>query len=163
FLAALGWFDNLRLQRARDLAEANAAEARRQRDEANAGFRKRQDTVDDLLIRIDRRLENLSGADSVRMEFLQEFLKLNQELRKERGDDPEVRRQAAHLYQRIGDLELLKRDVADGEQAYGQAIQLFRGLAEQFPANEEYRIELAHTTSQLAQLLFQGGRFEDAR
>jgi thiol-disulfide isomerase/thioredoxin len=163
FLAALGWFDNLRLQRAKNQAEANAAEAQRQRDEANAGFRKRQDTVDDLLIRIDRRLENLNGVDSVRMEFLQEFLKLNQELRKERGDDPEVRRQAAHLYERIGDLELLKRDVADGEQAYDQAIQLFRGLAEQFPDKEDYRIELAHTTSQLAQLLFQGGRFEDAR
>ena len=144
-------------------AETNAAEAVRQRDAVNTGFIKRQDALDDLLIRIDRRLENEGGMESMRNEFLHEFLKLNQELRKERGADPAVRRQAAVLYQRIGDLELQSRDVEDGEPHYLQAIALFRELSEESPGNEEYRVNLCNTYSQLATLQAAGNRLSQAR
>lgn len=156
-LLGMGWYHNLRLQRERDRAEAYAREA-------DAGFRKRQEIIDDLMVRIDGRLENYgSELTSVRMEFLDEFRKLNEQLRKERGNDLTVRRQAAFLNQRIGDLELQKRDVASGEPAYQQAIALFRQLAAENPGNEDYRRELARTISQLAQLYHKGGRRKQAR
>jgi len=147
----------------RKRAEANAAEAVRQGEAVKAGFVKRQDAIDDLLVRIDRRLENVDGLESIRMEFLHEFLKLNEELRKECADSPTVCRQAALLYQRIGDLELGSRDVADGEAAYRQAIALFRGLADSAPKNHDHRVQLAYTLSQLAQLLTTGNRLPQAR
>ena len=145
-------------------AEASAADARRQRDEVNTAFRKRQDTVDALLVRIDRRLENYGGAlASVRMEFLNEFLKLNDDLMRERGKEPSLRRQAAQLHQRIGDLQALRNDSADGVGAYQKAIDYYRGLIKEGPASEQDRVELAYTCSQLAALQKQARRYQQAR
>ncbi len=163
-LLVLVWYDNRRLQRAWKQAEASAVEALQQRDEANAGFRKRHDTVDSLLIRLDGRLESLgSGSASVRMEFLKEFQKLNDELMQERGREPEVRRQAALLNQRIGDLEASRRDTSQGEKCYQKAIALYRGLADDGLAGEDDRLNLAHTHSQLAQLQRRAQRYQQAQ
>jgi peroxiredoxin len=184
-LSVLGWHDSFRLDAAWRAAEANAADAQRERDEAqrqrdevgrqrdeiqrqrdeverqrdqaSASFRKRQDTVDALFVRIDRRLENSNvGPEtrSVRLEFLNEFLKLNDDLLRERGQEPEVRRQAAQLHQRIGDVTSL----ADGERHYRKAIALYEGLIDQGPANLEDRVQLANSYAQLALLQRQYAR-----
>jgi tetratricopeptide (TPR) repeat protein/peroxiredoxin/tRNA A-37 threonylcarbamoyl transferase component Bud32 len=145
-----------------EAAEANAKEAIDQREQVTAAFRKRQDTVDALLVRIDRRLENYgSGLASVRLEFLDEFRRLNEELLRERGQDPVVRRQAAQLYQRIGDLAILGSG-PNGPEAYAKAIEFFKGLAEQDPKNQEDRLMLAHTHSQLAQLQRRMRQYKEA-
>jgi thiol-disulfide isomerase/thioredoxin/tetratricopeptide (TPR) repeat protein len=163
-LAALGWIDNHRLHLAWQEAERNAAEALRQRDEANTGFRKREDTVDALLIRLDGRLASLGPMlGSVRQEFLNEFLKLNDELLKERGQEPVARRQAAHLYQRLADLAAQRGEVRDGEQAYQKSLAFFRGLTEQGSPSEDDRIQLAYTHAQLAQLQRRARRYGPAR
>jgi len=147
----------------RKRAETNAAEAVLQSNAVKAGFVKRQDSIDDLLIRIDRRLENVDGLESVRTEFLHEFLKLNEDLRKECADSPVVCRQAALLYQRIGDVESGARDITEGETAYREAIALFRKLAESAPKNHDHRVQLAYTLSQLAQLQTTGNRLTQAK
>ncbi len=177
-LGALGWIDNRRLHLAwqaaeqnadearhqRQEAETNAAEAVRQRDEANAGFRKRQDTVDALLIRFDGRLESLGRPlASVRLEFLNEFLKLNDELLKERGQEPGIRRQAAQLYQRIADLEAQHNGGRDAEPVYQKAIALYRELADQGSADEDDRTTLAYVHAQLAQLQRRARRYGPAQ
>jgi thiol-disulfide isomerase/thioredoxin len=170
-LLVLGWYDNRKLKRAWEQAEANATEAeanaveaRQQRDEANAGFRKRQDTLDALLVRLDRRLETLGPAiSSVRMEFLAEFRKLNDELMQERGHEPAVRRQAGQLLERIADLEATRNDTAAGEQTYKKAIELYSGLAKEGIANQDDRIHLAYNHAQLAQLHRRARRYPEAK
>ena len=176
-LGVLGWVASLRIDRAWQEAEVNAARAdalaaraeahaaeeHRQRDKVLA-FRKRQDTVDGLFVRIDRRLENQgTGLASVRMEFLKEFLKLNEELLREGGKEPAQRRQTAQLYQRVGDLESTRNDFADGVEAYQKAIALFGGLIEEGPAIEQDRAQLAHTWAQLAQFQRRARRYLQAR
>jgi thiol-disulfide isomerase/thioredoxin len=97
------------------------------------------------------------------MEFLREFLKLNEDLLRERGQEPSLRRQAADLYQRIGDLEAQRDDVTDGVAAYQKAIALFHGLIADAPDGEQDRLQLAYTFSQLAQLQRRARLYPQAR
>jgi thiol-disulfide isomerase/thioredoxin len=46
---------------------------------------------------------------------------------------------------------------------YQRSIDLFRGLADEFPGVEEHRVQLTYTTAQLAQLLHRGKRWPQAR
>ena len=80
--------------RNRILAETHAAEADKQRLAVAANLQHRLDVVDDILFNMDARLENLSGLESVRREFLDEVRRFSDQLLKENPDDPSVMRQA---------------------------------------------------------------------
>jgi serine/threonine protein kinase/thiol-disulfide isomerase/thioredoxin len=176
-LGLLGWFYSLRLQSAWEEAEANArkaqnnaraaeALAREAQDNARAvddNFRKRQDATDALLIRFDRRLENVGGgAASVRLEFLHEILKMNEALLRERGHEPAIRRQAAYLQLRIGDVET-QVGGNPGQPAYEKAVELFQGLVKDKIATEDDRVQLAYAYAQLGQLHRQFKRYDSAQ
>ena len=146
-------------------AETQKREAQTQKKEADAqkalvaaNLQRRLDVVDDMLGNLDARLAQKSGMESVRMEFLTEFLKISKQLLAEQGSDPAVRRQAGRLYSSIGDLWLEGNRFRDGETAYAEAVKLQKGLADEFPTQVEYQTDYATTCLNRAVLLWLGKR-----
>src|SRR5262249_34006223 len=114
-------------------------------------------------INLDGRLAQKNGMQSVRMEFLNEFLKLSKQLLKEQGEDPKVRRQAARVYSGIGELNLDGRRWREGETAYAQAAALQKKLAAEFLDNIEYQTDYATTCLRRSLVLAVGQQYEKAR
>jgi thiol-disulfide isomerase/thioredoxin/tRNA A-37 threonylcarbamoyl transferase component Bud32/tetratricopeptide (TPR) repeat protein len=164
------WWHTVRLQETlyvvdqqRQLAEENAEKVRQQSELVAAGFQKRIDVVADLFIRWDGRLSQGSGLEPVRLEFLQEFIALCQELLQERPHDVKVRRQVSLVYRRIGDVCGRRKDFNQGDAAYRKALELQEGLAADFPEQLEYQNELAQLYAQQAQLLQAERQFAPAQ
>jgi serine/threonine-protein kinase len=161
-LSVGGWWYNVRLHSALQTAESNATKAEQQSQLVKDSFAKRVAVVDDFLIRMDGRLANQSGMESIRLEFLQEFLQLSQSLMAEQQTNVSARKQTASVYRRIGDLWSESRHFQQAEGAYRQAIDLFTKLAADFPQSAEYRDELAVTHAHRARLLDARQRYADA-
>jgi thiol-disulfide isomerase/thioredoxin/tRNA A-37 threonylcarbamoyl transferase component Bud32 len=158
-----GWWYNVRLQEALTAARANAKEVQRQKEAAEANFRKRSEAVDDLIIRIDGRLARQPELATVRQEFLQEILGLSQDLLREHPDDAAVCRQAGRVWRGVGDVYSQRRDIGEGDKAYAEAFGLQFELAKQFPDKPDYLTDLAITRAHRADLLRKARRFREAR
>jgi thiol-disulfide isomerase/thioredoxin len=146
----------------RRIAETNAAEARTQAELAAASYRKRLDVVDDLVLRVDGRLANMRGLQSVRLEFLNEALNWSLGLLKEQSDNPAVRRQAGVLYRSVGDLWRDGQHLPEGEDSYRKALELQDRLAVDFPNDAGYATDQAITQAHLAELLRVAHRMPEA-
>jgi thiol-disulfide isomerase/thioredoxin/tRNA A-37 threonylcarbamoyl transferase component Bud32 len=133
-----GWWSSARQHRALEDAQA-------QRQLVIDSFKKRLDTVDDFVIRLDGRLANLRGLENVRMEFLQELLRLSQSLLEEQKQEPTARFQTSRLQRRIGDLARDSSRPEDAEPAYGAAHGLLNQLVKEYPDRPDYRNELSLT------------------
>jgi serine/threonine protein kinase/thiol-disulfide isomerase/thioredoxin len=149
-------------RRERRAAEKNAEEAKRQRDLAKASADKRLEVVDDLLIRLDGRLANYRGADTVRMEFLQEFLKLSRQLLDERPTDPAVRRKTARVHYRIADLWYDDEGYNESDASFQSALDLQEKLVKEFPKDPVYQNDLAFSLAHRANLLQTVRRYPEA-
>ena len=76
-----------------------------------ASYKRRQEGLERLLMNLDGRLERYGSAiSSVRLEFLNEFLKLGQELMEDNQKEPTARLQTAQLHRRIGEVWLGDND-----------------------------------------------------
>jgi tetratricopeptide (TPR) repeat protein len=132
-----GYNAQLRLERdtadrLREQAQAKEAEARQQKNEAEAHFRSALAAVKQMLVRVseaDERLANEPRMELVRRNLLEDALRFYQGFLKERPGDPEVRWETASTYLRLGDLRKRLGHQAAAEEAYGTGITLFKGLA----------------------------------
>ena len=87
-----GWWYNARLAAALAQSEASATEARVERERAASTFQKNLETIDDLGINLDGRLaQRPDDLESVRVEFLREFLAIAEKLQQENSNDPIAR------------------------------------------------------------------------
>jgi thiol-disulfide isomerase/thioredoxin/tetratricopeptide (TPR) repeat protein/tRNA A-37 threonylcarbamoyl transferase component Bud32 len=164
------WWHNVGLKEAlhvaeqqRQLAEGNAEKARQQSEQVAASFQKRMDVVEDLFIRWDGRLANLPGLELVRLELLEEFLTLSQDLLKERPNDVNVRRQASLVYRRLGDVRGRRKEFKQGDAAYRKAQDLQERLVTDFPEQPDYQNQLAQLYAQRAKLLQGQRQFAEAQ
>jgi thiol-disulfide isomerase/thioredoxin/tetratricopeptide (TPR) repeat protein len=157
-----GWWYNVRLHSALQTAQANEVKAEQQSQLVTESFAKRVATVDDFLIRMDGRLANQRGAESVRLEFLQEFLQLSRGLMAEQQANVSARKQTAAVHRRIGDLWSETGNFQPAETAYRQSIDLLTKLTDDFPQSSEYGDELAMSHAHRARLLDAKQRYADA-
>jgi serine/threonine protein kinase/thiol-disulfide isomerase/thioredoxin len=148
--------------RQRELAQQHAAEANRQGTLVKANYRERLDSLDDFLIRVDGRLANMSGTDSLRLEFLHNALNMSKTLLKEDETNPSARRQAARLHRCMGDL-YGRSDRDEAEKAYREALGLLRQLVQEQGDKADFRDDLALTLAHRAEFLQAGRSFDKAR
>ncbi len=158
-----GWWYNAKLQAALTQSEQSERQARIARDQVTETFERSLTTIDDMLINFDGRLANMENMDSVRLEFLNEFLKVSQRLNQERPNDPMARRQLGRVWSRVAHLSEQNGHYNDGDQAFREAIALQQGLVEEFPKHAQYQIDLANTCSQHARLLLKQGNAAEAK
>jgi thiol-disulfide isomerase/thioredoxin len=165
-----GWWSNARLQAAlktsetnRKRAELSADAARNAREQVQASFTKGLETVDDLLTNLDGRLAQKGGMESVRVEFLTEFLNFSRRLALEQPDDPAAKRQLGRVWARIGEVSWQNGQLDGGDKALREAIAVQKALAEQWKDQPQYRHDLATTHLQHARLLLRKQRQADAR
>jgi thiol-disulfide isomerase/thioredoxin len=135
-------------EEARQIAETRNDELRRQREAAL----QRLEGVNDFVVYVNERLANANAPGSIRMEFLNEGLRLNEKFRKGGEDDPAARRLVARLYRGMGDLWQDTADLAQAKDNYGRALKLLEKLAKDFPQEGNYRADLALTLAQQAKV-----------
>jgi tetratricopeptide (TPR) repeat protein/thiol-disulfide isomerase/thioredoxin len=162
-LTAGGWWSNAQLKIALDKSESSAREAQIERTRAAAGFQKDLETIDDLLINLDGRLAQKEDMESVRIEFLREFLAIGEKLQQDRPTDPVARRQRGRVWARIGDVHWQQGHYDEGDRAFRAARQIQEELANEFPDQSQYRADLALTFAQHARVLLQRGQQPAAR
>jgi serine/threonine-protein kinase len=165
-----GWWFTAQLQGAlrsseesRTQAESSAAIAHQEHERATASFQRGLQTIDDLLINLDGRLAQKSGMESVRFEFLGEFLRFSQQLQQERPTDAAARRQLGRIWARIGELRQQVGQFVEAEAALREVVEIQKALADEFPDQPQYRFDLAATHAQRARLLAGTRRTNDAR
>lgn len=168
---ATGWYHNIQLRAAlgdaeerRQEAEKQRAEAERQQRLVEASRDKHRDTLQKMVTNLDGRLENYRGLESVRHEFLAEFLEMCQSLPDEHKADPDLRRQTAEVHRRLGDI--FKNDREEPRRSleqYEAAIALLEGLAAEIPENVGYRNELGFLHARRASALHNLKEYPAAR
>jgi tetratricopeptide (TPR) repeat protein len=144
-LAALGIWSNTRLRRAADRADARSRLAR--------------SVVDDMYTRVaEEWLADEPRQDTLRQEFLEKALTLYQNFVRESGGAPDVRRETALAYFRLGQIQgVLSRDT-EAEQAFHRAIAMQDALVAEDPGHAGYRQDLANSHNWLGEFLRERGR-----
>jgi tetratricopeptide (TPR) repeat protein/predicted Ser/Thr protein kinase len=135
-------------------ARDEQARAERERRRADQNFVEARQAVDEMLTRVgDRDLANEPRLERVRRDLLIKALTLYQGFVKEQDADPEVRRETARAYRRVGDIQYLLGDFPAAAAAYQSSQGLFEQLAAQFKAKPEYRLELAQVHARRSVML----------
>jgi tetratricopeptide (TPR) repeat protein len=142
-------------ERLHETAKKHEAERERRRAElADRNFVEARQAVDEMLTRVgDRDLANEPRLERVRRDLLIKALTLYQGFAKEQDADPEVRRETARAYRRVGDIQYLLGDFPAAAKAYQSSQDLFEQLADQFKAKPEYRQELAQVHARRSVML----------
>jgi serine/threonine-protein kinase len=114
-----------RAEAARALAQSNLDEAQRQRSRAEASFRQARTAVDSSLTRVsENNLLNVPGLRPLRKELIESALKYYQAFVRERGDDPELRKELAAAYTRVGRITADLGSKEEALKAYRHAIEI---------------------------------------
>jgi tetratricopeptide (TPR) repeat protein len=141
------------------------AEAEKQGRRAEMNFQKALAAVEQMLTRVsaaDDALANVAGMELVRRKLLEDALRFYQGFLQEDGTDPQVRRETAATYGRIGDLHKRLGNPAAAEEAYQAETVLFQGLVDEFPQRSDYRFDLAGCYTHLGILWVHTPRQEEA-
>ncbi len=141
-------------ERQQTVAERDQKElARRQ---AQRAFNK---LTDETVERLMERLPQLTDADR---EFLREMLVQHQEFANAGGDSADARASIADAQFHVGLIRYKLGDVAGAEAAYRAAVDIQRQLAADFPAQPDYRADLARFHNSLGNVLAQTDRSAQA-
>ena len=144
-------------------AEANAAEARRQRYHAEANFGKALNILTDFM----RKLDRTDGSRSPEKEAIRQALREHMEtffqrFLKENSEDPLVRSETAWAYDHLGLYDHKQGDTARAEKYFRKALAILQDRAEQFRTHFRYVGMLSHTYWRLGWLLEDTGRSREA-
>jgi serine/threonine-protein kinase len=142
-VAVLAW-SNVRLREAAERAENRSRWARRAVDEMY------RDVAAEWL-------EDEPHRDPLRSAFLRKALEFYQEIAREEGDDPEVRRGTALAWFHAGQIRRALMQESEAEEAYGQAISLLQELSANFPGEPRYRQDLADSYNWRGELFRESG------
>jgi tetratricopeptide (TPR) repeat protein/tRNA A-37 threonylcarbamoyl transferase component Bud32 len=153
---AVGFWVNARLRRANE-------ELRTARDRAEKRSRLARTAVDDMYVQVaERWLDEEEDKDDLQREFLEKALRIYEELAKDEGDDPSLRRATALAHFRTGQIYRALERPADAEKAYDEAIRMQEELVRQDTSNADYRQDLANTFNYRGELLRLTERAEQA-
>jgi tetratricopeptide (TPR) repeat protein len=156
-LVGAGWWYAGHEHRQRQAEEA----LRRQADQ---NFRQALDVVDRMVTRVaEEQLAHEPRMTQVRQQWLEYALQFYTQFLQGRGDEPELRRETARAYQRVGDIYRLQRQTGRAEEAYSQAIRLLHGLVQDFSEEPVYQQDLAASYNWLGEVLRTSSRPREAR
>jgi tetratricopeptide (TPR) repeat protein len=157
-------------------AHRNAAEAR----ELAAAFQHERDTARqektraehhlkmihervDGLARLGRDLLGRRGQYRTGQAVLEEALAFYRELLPEEGNDPKVRREAAHLFRQVAGIYFTLGQLSKAAEARRRQVALLRTLLEEEPESRALRFELAESYRWQGNLLRDLGQGREAR
>jgi serine/threonine-protein kinase len=141
---------------------ANAREtAARQRAERNL-LRARQAVQDMLADAGFKDLADVPGMELVRRGLLEKALGYYRDFLAEDGTDPGTRLETGTAAYEAGDVYALLGQGDQADAAYGKALAVLQGLADEFPNEPRYRRELAVALNKLGKRQDARGRFTDA-
>jgi tetratricopeptide (TPR) repeat protein len=150
-------------------AEQNAAAFRRERDTARHEKERAERHLQMVRARVDR-LERLGrdllarpGLYRTGQAVLEEALGFYQELLPEEGNDPRVRREAAHLFGQVAAINLTLGQMGKAAEALGHRASLLASLLEEEPASKALRIALADCHRWRGNALRDLGKAREAR
>jgi serine/threonine-protein kinase len=132
------------LGRANARIEGERAEAQRQRDRADANFRKARQAVDDSLTRVsENKLLNSPGLQPLRKELLEAALPYYRGFAAEAQDDPALSAELARAYYRLGKITEAVGTQEDAIAAYRKSHDLWEQLVGDHADEDAYQSELA--------------------
>jgi serine/threonine-protein kinase len=142
-------------------ADADRAEAVRQRDRAARHFGLARQAVDRYCTFVsENRLLKEPKMEALRRDLLQAAVEFYARLVQESEDDPEVRLEQGLAHIRLAQItgQIARR--AEAVRLAEQGLTILQRLAEDFPANLSYAKEVARGQHVLATLHNSGGRFD---
>jgi serine/threonine protein kinase/Flp pilus assembly protein TadD len=135
----------------------------REQKRAEARSRQARRAVDEMYTEVAQEwLDQEPHMEWVQRRFLLKALQFYEEFAAEEGSDPAVRLAQATAYRRVGDIQQKLGEQAKAEEAYGRALALSRRLADDFPAEPQYRELLAGCQHKLGVLFAQAKQFQEA-
>jgi tetratricopeptide (TPR) repeat protein/tRNA A-37 threonylcarbamoyl transferase component Bud32 len=134
-----------------------------ERDRARHSLQVARKAIDDLYTKMaSERLFDEPQLDPLCQELLAKARSLYEELAAEHSDLPEVRRDIALAWFRLGDIHRQLDQHAPAEQAYGQAIVRQEALHRDDPQEPRYSQELANSHNWLGELFREHNQLEEA-
>jgi tetratricopeptide (TPR) repeat protein/predicted Ser/Thr protein kinase len=137
----------------RRAAEDNLALAERRHQEAQAHYRKAREAVGQLSRLGEEYLSHVAHQEKLQLEVLAEALRQNLEFLQEHSDDPALRQETARTCDRLAGVQMRLGQPQEAERLLRQALDLGEHLADEFPAQAEYRDDLAGYYGSLGFLL----------
>jgi eukaryotic-like serine/threonine-protein kinase len=131
---------------------------------ATTRFRQAREMLDRFGARVNEGLASeVPGAEAVRQQLLAEMLPYYRQFASESAGDRALQADLAVTFTKIGDLSEQLGSLADAEQAYRSAREIFVSLATAKSALPEHRQNLALCCNNLAQVLQKRGATAAAR
>jgi serine/threonine protein kinase len=158
------WLYSTRLRVQVLRAEAKELEAREQRERADANYQQARKAINQMLGRLnDQQFTDAPRAAELRHNLQEDALTFFQSIPKEQENpDPAVRLDVALAYKQISNIQLVEGRYAEAEQNLEHARALSQSLADAFPENLEYRVQLADVYFQSGLGLARCARHDDA-
>lgn len=144
-------------------AEASADRARASLADAERSYRQAREAVDRFYTKmiVDQTLDK-PGLEFVRAEVVRSIVDYYREFLKQRGDDPELRADAAEASLRVGLMTQSQGDKRDALAALAQARGLLEALARDRPRDAKVRLELGKCLDVTGCLLVETGRANES-
>jgi tetratricopeptide (TPR) repeat protein len=121
---------------------------------AETNARKARAAVDQMLTEAaEEGLADTPQMDPARRRLLEKALAFYQDFLTEKPTDPALRQELARAHRRVGNISQMLGRTEDAKRAYHEAVDLFTKLTADFPAEADYRHELAMTYNDLGELL----------
>ena len=154
----------LRANQARADSDTQRARAEGSQQMARANLKKAREAVDQMLLRVSNRLKNEPQTEQLRTELLQDAMTFYGVFLQQDPSNPELQFEAGNAYRAYGNLQGALGQSTGAEQTYKQAVEVFKGLVAQSPANLEYRKQLALSYADLCRILTKtSARMADAQ
>lgn len=130
---------NRRIQEQRDLARV-------QRDLARTNFQKAREAVDTYLTRVSQeQLLNQPGLQPLREGLLRSALQYYEGFIQQGADDPQLQRELAGAYERVGEITGEIGTRADAVRYLHNALELYRGILARSPEDPVAQVGLARS------------------
>jgi tetratricopeptide (TPR) repeat protein len=131
-------------EQARKAAEESKKRAEAALKKAEENFARARAAVNDYFTAVSEdQLLKAPGLQGLRAQLLQSALGFYQDFLKERGNDPTLRKELAHVYYRVGEIYRDLRQAQAANQSYGQARRLYEVLVAEHPDDADAQDGLA--------------------
>jgi tetratricopeptide (TPR) repeat protein len=140
-----------------------SVEVGRERDRALHGLQVARRAIDDLYVKMaSERLFDEPQLDPLCQELLEKAQGLYEELAREHVADPDVRRDTALAWFRLGDIHRRLDHYQSAESAYGEAVVRLEGLRHDDAEEPRHTQNLANSHNWLGELLREHNRLAEA-
>lgn len=132
-----------------------------QKTAAQESFQQARQAVDQMLTRVAAGpLANVPQMEGVTQQLLEDALVFYRGFLEERGEDPEVRREAARAFRRVGDIRFRLGQPQKARESFRNSTSILEQLTREHPGRRELWHDLADTHNNQAQLLAATGQEE---